>query len=896
MTTVDPQPATLPTGDPIDEDRVRVVGTSPVQQDFQDKVQGSLLYAADWQLPGMLYGKIVRSPLPSARIVAIDTTRAKALRGVAAVLTAADVPNNRIIENASGGLGELIVAQPVLAQDRVRYAGEPVALVAATEPGIAEAAAELVDVRYEELPGVHSAAEALAPDAPRVHDAGNVLVNWHITDGDASAAMAGSDIVVVEQEYHTQHVEHAYLEPEAGVGWIENGVLTLRVSTQVIEHAAAIAALLQLPENKVRVIASYMGGGFGGKEDMTVEPHLALLTWHTRRPVRMIWNRQESMVASTKRHPFVMRYRTGATREGDLVAQEVEIDGDAGAYPYLSARVLFAGAALAAGPYRIPHTTVRSRAIFTNNVPTSAFRGFGAMQVVFGYESQMDLLAERLGMTREAIRDRNYVTKGDALPSGELLTTAVEVARTRGLALARLGAPAAPSHPGRRVGQGFGCSMQPYGRTIWFRDHASVWLTLQADGGLLLRSGVTDLGAGQAASLCQITSEILGVPLDMISVYIGDTALTPPAGGTFATRQLYMSGNAALGAARELRTRLSPVAAEVLCVPESGLIWEDGLVRSRGDDPAGSRALRLGELAAQSAARGISPSLLHTFRARSGAFDPDAGRGGTFPDYTFGTHAAEVEVDTETGEVFVRKYAASHDVGRQIHPVRVRGQIQGGAMQGLGYALMEECLYERGNATSELFADYFIPSSMDMPDIEIDVVESGEGHGPLNARGIGEPPIGPPAAAIASAIHDAIGVRPTRLPMTPERVLELIDLYPPTGPVMTPSVSTSRSTSCGGGWSSCCVAPPCRVGVVGLLIDLAAPDDADPGAGEDAYGVGVVLAAGAGSSVDVGGPGAGVAGVVGEGGQSDAQSIVAGPAEADGVVFAGGSGDGDQPA
>jgi CO/xanthine dehydrogenase Mo-binding subunit len=397
------------------------------------------------------------------------------------------------------------------------------------------------------------------------------------------------------------------------------------------------------------------------------------------------------------------------------------------------------------------------------------------MQVVFAYESQMDLLAERLGMSREAIRDRNYLTKGEALPCGAPLTTAVAVTRTRELALARLGEPAPPSRPGRLVGRGFGCSMQPYGRTVWFRDHASVWLTLQDDGSLLLRSGVTDLGAGQAASLCQIASEILGVALDSISAYIGDTALTPPAGGTFATRQLYMSGNAALGAARELRARLAPVAAEVLQVPEDELVWEDGLVRSRRDDPAGSRALALGELATQAAARGISPSLLHTFRARTGTFDPQTGRGETFPDYTFGTHAAEVEVDTETGEVFVRKYAASHDVGRQIHPVRVRGQIQGGAMQGLGYALMEECGYERGVAASALFADYSVPSTLDMPDIEVDVVESGEGSGPLNARGIGEPPIGPPAAAIASAIHDAIGVRPTRLPITPERILELLD-------------------------------------------------------------------------------------------------------------------------
>lgn len=750
---------------------LRIVGTSPAHHDFVDKVKGSLLYAADWKLPGLLHGKLVRSLVPNARITSIDVSRAEALPGVVAVLTAKDVPHNEIVEHASGGLGELTVAQPVLAADRVRYVGEPVAVVAATHAEIADEAAELVDVTYEDLPGVFDPEDALADDAPRVHDEGNVLVTWHINRGDAAAAMARAD-VVVEGEYRSQHVEHAYLEPEAGVAWIENDVVTLRVSTQVIEHATEIAQILGLPDNKVRVIASYMGGGFGGKEDMTVEPYLALLAWRTRKPVRMVWDRQESILASTKRHPFTMRYRTGAQNDGTLVAQEIDIIGDAGAYPCLSARVLFAGAALAAGPYRVPNVATRSRAVFTNNVPASAFRGFGAMQVVFGYESQMNRLAERLGLSPSEVRDRNFVRKGDVIPTGETLHTAVEVARTRDIAVAELGGPSTPSGPAKRIGRGFGCSMQPYGRTIWFRDHASAWLTLQRDGSLLIRTGVTDLGAGQAASLCQIASEVLGTPLSDISIYIGDTALNPPAGGTFATRQLYMSGNAVLTAARDLCAQLAPVAADLLEVPAGELVWEDGLVRTADGE---SRGLSLAELVRACQERSVSTSNLCTWRSPAGKFDPDAGSGSTFPDYTYGTHAAEVEVDVETGEVRVLKYVASHDVGRQVNPMRVQGQIQGGAMQGLGYALMEECVLEDGNATSTLFANYLIPSALDMPDVQVEVVESGEGRGPLNARGIGEPPVGPSAATIASAIHDAIGVWPTRLPMTPERVLELID-------------------------------------------------------------------------------------------------------------------------
>jgi CO/xanthine dehydrogenase Mo-binding subunit len=749
----------------------QVVGTSPAHHDFVDKVKGSLLYAADWQLPGMLYARVVRSQLPSARITGIDVSPAKALPGVVAVLTAADVPVNRIVETASGGLAELEVAMPVLAADRVRYLGEPVAVVAATTQLAADEAAELVSVGYEELPGVFDIESARAADAALVHDVGNTLVTWQITCGDADAALAAAD-VVVEGEYRSQHVEHAYLEPESGVGWMEQGVLTLRVSTQVVEHAATLARILGLPQSKVRVIAAYMGGGFGGKEDMTVEPFLALLVWHTRRPVRMIWDRQESLLASTKRHPFIMRYRTGADRDGTVTAQQIEILGDAGAYPNLSPRVLFAGAATACGPYRVPNARIVSSAVFTNNVPTSAFRGFGAMQIVLGYESQMDLLARRLGLSRTEIRERNFLVKGDVLPTGDRLDTCVEVGQTMHRALALLGDRPEPSAPGRLVGRGIGCNRHPYGRTKWFRDRAAAWLSLQADGTLLVRCGVTDLGAGQAASLCQIAAEILGAQLDDIGIYIGDSALNPPAGGTFATRQLYMSGNAVLHAATQLRDRMAPVAAEMLGVPEADLRFAAGRVSCAGDDPV---SITLAELAAECEGRGISTAHLATWRAESGSFDPRTGQGDTFPDYTYGTHAADVEVDIETGQVTVLRYAASHDVGRCINPMRVQGQIQGAAMQGLGYALTEDMSIVDGYPQAVLFANYLIPNARDFPDVLVDIVESGEGKGPLGARGIGEPPIGNVAATIASAIQDAIGRRPAQLPMTPERILALLD-------------------------------------------------------------------------------------------------------------------------
>jgi CO/xanthine dehydrogenase Mo-binding subunit len=755
----------------------RVVGTSPAHHDFADKVRGSLLYAADWQLPGTLHGRVVRSPVPSARITGIDVAAARALPGVAAVLTAADVPSNRIVELASGGLGELRVAMPVLAADRVRYAGEPVAVVAAETQQLADEAAELVAVDYEELPGVFDVTAARAAGAPLVHEVGNTLVTWQIRSGDAAAALAAAE-VVVEGSYRTQHAEHAYLEPEAGVGWLDGGVVTLRVSTQVVEHAATIAGILRLPHSKVRVIAAYLGGGFGGKEDMTVEPYLALLVWHTRRPVRMIWDRQESLAASTKRHPFLMRYRTGADRDGTITAQQVEILGDAGAYPNLSPRVLFAAAACACGPYRVPNASITAAAVFTNNVPASAFRGFGAMQVTFGYEAQLDLLAGRLGLSRTEVRERNFLAKGDLLPTGERVDTCVAAAQTMHRALALLGDPPRPSGPGKLVGRGIGCNRQPYGRTIWFRDRASAWLSLQADGTLLIRCGVTDLGAGQAASLCQIAAEVLGAPLDDISVYIGDSALNPPAGGTFATRQLYMSGNAVLLAARQLRDRMAPVAADLLGTPADELVFADGRVWAGGAGAAAGGpevSITLAELAAACDRRSVSTAHLATWRAEAGAFDPRTGQGGTFPDYTYGTHAADVEVDPETGQVTVLRYAACHDVGRAINPMRVQGQIQGGAMQGLGYALTEDVAIEDGYVQAALFADYLVPNALDFPDVLVDIVESGEGKGPLGARGIGEPPIGNVAATIAGAIAAATGVRPAELPMTPERIAALLD-------------------------------------------------------------------------------------------------------------------------
>ncbi len=757
-------------------DPFRIVGRPLPRFDVADKVQGTTLYAADWRLPGMLAGRILRAVYPSARIRRISVEHARGLPGVAAVLTADDVPQNALHEDPTG-LGLSSFATPVLAADRVRYQGEPVALVAAESEVAAQAALEAIEVEYEPLPGVFDAGAALAPDAPRVHpDRVNLLIHWKLRQGDVEAGFRRSD-AVVERTYRTQRVDHAALEPEAAVAWVDgDGVVTIRAATQVIEHFREIAEILRLPHNKVRVMAPFLGGGFGGKEDMTVEPYVALLAWKTRRPVRMLWTRQESLLARPKRHPFTMSYKTGATRDGRLVAQEISLLADAGPYPLLSPRVVFAALVVGCGPYRVPNVKIDARAVFTNNVPTSAMRGFGAMQVTFAYESQMDLLAEQLGMSALEIRSRNFLQKGDRLPTGEALETEAALPHITARAVDALGERSRPSAPSGRVGRGIACNMQPYGRTVWFRDRAQAWIGFEADGALVIRAGITDLGGGQAASLAQLAAEVLGVSPDRIAVHIGDSALTPLAGGTFATRQLYMSGNAVVKAAGELRAMMIPVAASLLEAAEPDVQFADNHAGVIG---APERTIALARVVAECARRGIPTSLLSGFQGEHAApIDLETGQGRTFPDYTFGCHAVEVEVDVETGTVRVLKLAACHDVGRAINPQSVEGQIQGGAVMGAGQALMEEVAVEAGINLTTLFAGYLIPTAMDMPDVRALVVESGEGKGPFSARGIGEPPTGPPPAAVAAAIQDAVGVRLMELPMTPERVFDAVRARP----------------------------------------------------------------------------------------------------------------------
>jgi CO/xanthine dehydrogenase Mo-binding subunit len=749
----------------------RIVGHRAPRPDATDKVFGFTRYADDFAMAGMLHAKVVRSPRPSARIVRIDTSAAEGVPGVRAVLTARDVPHNVLFSDVPGQtttVGPLRARTQVLADEIVRYLGEAVALVAAESEEAAEEGARRVAVEYEDLPGVFDPEAALRPDAPRLEPTGNVISRWKIRKGDVEAGFREAT-VVVERSYRTPFIDHAFIEPEAGVAWLdENGVITIRVATQVIEHFRDVANVLGLPHSRVRIIAPYIGGGFGGKEDVTVEVFLGLLVWKTTRPVRLCYSREESIVSPTKRHPFVMRYKHGARRDGTLVAVEIELVSDAGAYAYLSPLTLLYGMVHAAGPYRIPHVKVDGVSVLTNNPPTSAFRGFGSAQPAFAYESQMDELARTLGLDPLTVRERNYLRKGERLASGQELETAVWLPETGRRAWDALGPPRAPSGPGKRVGRGVASALTSYGRIVWLHDWASAWVELQMDGTVLVRSGVPDIGGGQAASLVQITAELLGVAQGDIAVHIGDSALTPLAGTTTATRQLYMSGSAVHKAASELRATLLAQAAELLAAAPDAVDLVDGAAVLR---EAPDRRVDFRELAAACARAHRPRSAFSIYQAPAGqVMDFETGQGKVFPDFTFGSQAVDVEVDEATGEVAVLALAACYDVGRAINRNSVEGQMEGGAAMGLGYALLEEDRVAEGVTLTPNLMTYLIPTALDVPDVTTIVLESGEGMGPWGARGIGEPAMVPTAPAIANAVRDAVGVRVTRLPITPERL------------------------------------------------------------------------------------------------------------------------------
>jgi CO/xanthine dehydrogenase Mo-binding subunit len=760
---------------PVELPELRTVGKPLRRVDALSKTTGATVYAGDFAMPNMLHAKVFRSSAPSALVKRLDVSKARALDGVACVLTAEDLPDARLVTDMPGQTGQKRRTgsdAPVLAADRVRFAGEPIALVGAEAPEIAEHAMELIEVEYGPLPGVFDPLEAMKPGAPVVYEPDNIVATWRIRKGDTDAGFAVADLIV-ENTFRVPFIDHAYIEPEAGVAWIdEREIINIRVCTQVVEHFRSIARAVGVPHNKIHVQGTMLGGGFGGKEDITVEIFLALLARHTRRPVRLEYTREESIQAHSKRHPFIVTHRTGVKKNGRITAAKIKMISDAGAYPYLSPYVLLYATIAACGPYRVDNVQVDSVSVATNNPFTSAFRGFGVPQACVAHEQQMDEIARKLDLDPLAVRRVNYLRTGDLNATGQQVKSAVWLEETATRALEALGEKT-PHRGPVKVGQGFASYMQSYGRIMWFHDTSRAWVGVELDGSVVIRCGVPDLGGGQVNSLCQIAAEVLGVPLENVTIYSTDSALTPLAGTTTATRQLYMSGNAVFQAASTVRDVLLDRASKHFEERPEALDIADARVFVK-EEP--ENALRLDEVTAMCAAEGLPLSNLALFRAPFTArLDPENLQGDVFPDFTFGAHAVEVAVDTETGEIALLKSVGCHDVGRAINPAAVEGQIQGGGAQGLGYALMEEVQVREGIIQTPSLSEYLIPTSRDLPITKAIILESGTGVGPFGAKGVGEPSLTPAAPAVANAVANAIGVRIYDLPLTPEKVLAALD-------------------------------------------------------------------------------------------------------------------------
>jgi CO/xanthine dehydrogenase Mo-binding subunit len=550
------------------------------------------------------------------------------------------------------------------------------------------------------------------------------------------------------------------------------------VCTQVVEHFRSIARALAVPQNKIRIRGTLLGGGFGGKEDITVEIYIALLAKHTSRPVKMVYTREESLIAHSKRHPFTFNYRSGVKKNGQITAVEVEVISDSGAYPFLSPYVLLYATATVTGPYKIDNVKVDSYSVATNQTFTSAFRGFGAAQACVAYEQQMDSIAKTLGMDPFELRKVNYIKTGDRTANGQMIESATWLEETASRVLESLGEKTPDCGP-VKIGWGFASYMQSYGRITWLHDTSRAWIGIELDGTVVIRCGTPDLGAGQNNSLAQIAAEVLGVPLHNVIVHSTDSAVTPLAGTSTATRQLYMSGNAVKNAATAVRDVLLKRAQKIFKEELENLDLADGKAFVK-DNP--ERSISLADLASMCAADGLPLSNLYEFKAPfTDPIDPETGQGRIWPDFTFGAHAVEVAVDTETGQVDVLKNIACHDIGRAINYAAAEGQITGGSHQGLGYALMEDFKLKEGYVQTRSLSEYLVPTSLDMVPTEVIILESGTGVGPFGAKGIGEPALTPAAPAVANAVANAIGARVKSLPLTPEKVLEAIEQANETG-------------------------------------------------------------------------------------------------------------------
>jgi xanthine dehydrogenase molybdenum-binding subunit len=738
----------------------------------EERVTGVAKYTDDYVFDGMLFARTLRSRFPHARIRSIDTSAASALPGVRAVLTAADVPGENIH-------GLVHLDWPVLCAvgDKVRYMGDAVAIVAADSEHAAAQALELIQVDYEPLPVVADPIYAHSPEAPLVHEGregGNLLKHIKVRHGDIAQGFAEAD-VIIERTYHTPTTEHAFLEPECAIGIpagydTEHDKLTVYVGSQIpYQDRNQIAGAMGLKDEDVRVRGTLIGGGFGGKEDIAGQIHVALLATVTGLPVKMLYTRQESLLFHPKRHATVIRIKTGATRDGRLTAVEAELYGDGGAYASLSDKVMTRATTHATGPYNVPHAKIDCFAMYTNNPPSGAFRGFGVTQSAFAVEQNMDLVAEAIGMDALEFRRINAQKVGVTTATGQLLTESVGLLESIDLVERDMktdGFQWGWREGNIAYGWGVASAYKNTGLGGGAPDRSDAEVEAFEDGTVEVRTSSADMGQGLLAVLAQTAAEELGVPYGNVRVLLSDTDKTPNGGPTTASRQTYMTGNAVRHAASHLRQALQQVAAEELDCPPDRLRFEEGLVRYNGS------SVPFAKVVGAAHSQGMSTRVLEEYY---GPKTQRLGTGGIMHfAFSYATQAALVAVDMTTGEVKVLHVISASDIGRAINPLLVQGQIEGGIVMALGNCLTESYIVEDGVPWSTLLSRYKMPSIKHAPKITSYLIEDRTADGPYGAKGVGELPSINTSPAIANAITNATGVRVYSLPVDQDALYRAI--------------------------------------------------------------------------------------------------------------------------
>jgi CO/xanthine dehydrogenase Mo-binding subunit/aerobic-type carbon monoxide dehydrogenase small subunit (CoxS/CutS family) len=757
------------------------LGRSIPDYDSLEKVRGEPLFAGDLLKEGMLFGKVVWSRFPHARIKKIDGTRAKQIPGVRAVLTADDIPGNRFF-------GRIKADNPILCSDRVRFLGDAIALVFTESLAIAKEAVGLVDVEYEELPGVFSIAEAMQQGAPAIHEDGNICKHIVYEIGDVEEAKKRC-ARVVSGHFETVAVDPGYLEPDTGVGLFEDGLLTVYLPTQSPFHTRQqIAESLNLPMEKVRVVVTPLGGSHGGRTDSGFGCLLGLGAFKLGVPVKIVLDREETFRVGTKKHPFQMDYEVGTDSEGKLLFVKAKLLADAGPYTSLTVRVLDQAAIFACGPYEVPNASIEAWAAFTNNANTSAMRGFGINQVAVAMESLLDELSRKLGIDPFELRRRNALAVGKKTVAGQILTSSVGIRATidrceeifkRDIDRYR---SMYKNNPSKRLGVGVASAFKNVGAGKGRPEDAGAIFSLERDGTVLARVSGIDMGQGFRTVILQIAVEATGLTPRVIKLITGDTLLTPKHNCAVGERQTLICGNAARLAAQKFKTNLLSRAAEECGYSPEGLeLDQDWIIDKRSRKPLLSLEALAEALEPDEIIRGeceyVGPTTyaLSDVEARK-TVPPEQYR--NYPSYAYTTHVALVEVDTPSGRVKVLKVIAAHDVGVAINPQKVEGQIEGSTLMGLGYALSEEFVVEKGIFKTRNYRDCGIPTIEDIPSIEVIIIEDPEPMGPFGAKGISEIATVPSTPAILNAIYDAIGKRLYSIPVKPEKILRLLDRRP----------------------------------------------------------------------------------------------------------------------